>query len=78
MAKHTTRDKIWSTALHVAHSRKDREIPADREFGHREVMESLDVEVSEKTVRDCLQSIRSEGWLRSPGTGIYHAPGAHD
>jgi DeoR/GlpR family transcriptional regulator of sugar metabolism len=53
MSKYTGRDKIWNIAL------KNDSITS------REISEMVDV--SERTARDCLQTMHNQGWLEKNG-----------
>lgn len=63
MAKHTTRDRVWSAALHLRETQTY--------FTVEDVVEAaeLDGEVSERTVRDCLNTMGEMGHLSGNGAG---------
>jgi predicted DNA-binding transcriptional regulator len=60
MAQDTTRDKIWTVAL-------NRAIRFQNAVYVEEIAEDLDV--SERTVRDCLKSIAGASFLRRDVNG---------
>lgn len=75
MAKHTRRDLVWDAALHIRNERRYEDRAIDREFHVGDVLARLDIEVSDRHVRDTLDTMADLGWLekyprggRSPAT----------
>jgi hypothetical protein len=72
MAKLTTRDRVWSTALRIASG--DVEVDSFYGFGQMDVAAAMDEPPSEKTIRETLQSMAELGHLQVLRQGRYRAP----
>ena len=63
MAKHTSRDAIWAAALAVARENATESSSWRRSFGADDVARRVDVDVSNRTVRDTLATMADLGVL---------------
>ncbi|PGF13799.1 hypothetical protein CP556_25050 [Natrinema sp. CBA1119] len=63
MAKNTTRDQIWNATLQLAEEKKD-EGTWSRRFTWEDVVQRLEAEPSNRTIRDTLSTIAEMGWIK--------------
>ena len=63
MARHTRRDLVWDAALRIRNERKHADRDIDRDFHVGDVLERIEIDVSDRHVRDTLDTMAELGWL---------------